>query len=207
MNEYVVSAFKKAGFHCPYCNVWAHQKWFSLFSYSREEFKPLWCSVCQKCGKHAVWWGNKILHPSASSAPLPSDDMPKNVKEDFEEARSVLNASSRAATALLRLALQNLMVKIGEKGKNLNDDIGNLVKKGLPEKIQKALDSVRVIGNNAVHPGQIDLKDDPETATVLFDLLNMIVDFRISQEKKINAMFNKLPKEAKEQIKKRNGTP
>jgi hypothetical protein len=38
--------------------------------------------------------------------------------------------------------------------------------------VQQSLDIVRVIGNDAVHPGQIDLTDDIETATKLFVLIN-----------------------------------
>ena len=62
---------------------------------------------------------------------------------------------------------------MGEKGKDINTDIGNLVKKGLPIKVQESLDILRVIGNEAVHPGQLDLKDDikkeanPEKAKIL----------------------------------------
>lgn len=74
----------------------------------------------------------------------------------------------------------------------------------MPEKIQKALDSVRVIGNNAVHPGQIDLKDDTDTAISLFKLLNMIVEIMITQPKKVDEIYGKLPTSAKEAIKKRD---
>jgi hypothetical protein len=96
------------------------------------------------------------------------------------------------------------MSHLGEKGKNLNDDIGGLVKRGLPQKIQKALDSVRVIGNNAVHPGQIDIKDDIQTAAALFELVNLIVDVMITQEKKVDEIYNKIPESIKEQIKERD---
>lgn len=69
--------------------------------------------------------------------------MPKDVKEDFEEARNVVDVSLRAA-ALLRLVTQKLMIHLGEKGKNLNGDIASLVEKGLSKKIQKALDAVNL---------------------------------------------------------------
>lgn len=132
------------------------------------------------------------------------DDIPQDVKEDFIEARNIVNFSPRASCALLRLALQKLMPHLKEKGDNLNIDISNLVKKGLPVRIQKALDTVRVIGNNAIHPGQIDLKDDVNTAIALFSLLNMIVDVVITKEKEINEIYDKLPDTAKEAIKERN---
>ena len=78
-----------------------------------------------------------MIYPVSSKAPLPVEDMPKDVKEDFIEARNIVNASPRSAAALLRLSLQKLMIHLEEKGKDLNEDIKNLVKKGLPQKIKK----------------------------------------------------------------------
>ena len=95
-----------------------------------------------------------------------------------------------------------MCIQIGEKGKDLNADIANLVKKGLPHKIQQALDIVRVIGNNAVHPGQIDIEDDQETTLRLFELVNFIAKTMISEPKEIAAMYNKLPENSRTAIEK-----
>ncbi len=51
----------------------------------------------------------------------------------------------------------------------------------------------------------MDLKDDPETASALFDLLNFIVDDRIAQPKKRKAIFDNLPEGARAAIRKRDG--
>lgn len=85
------------------------------------------------------------------------------------------------------------MPYLGEQGKRIDDDIASLVKKGLRIEIQQALDSVRVIGNESVHPGEIDLRDDPDTANALFGLVNVIVEDRISQPKKISEIYSGLP--------------
>jgi hypothetical protein len=52
---------------------------------------------------------------------------------------------------------------------------------------------VRVIGNESVHPGTIDLKDDIKTVTILFNLVNFIVENSIAEPKRINKMFGNLP--------------
>jgi hypothetical protein len=104
----------------------------------------------------------------------------------------------------LRLAIQKLMPPLSENGKDLNKDIASLVKKGLEVEVQRVLDVVRVIGNNAVHPGQIDLKDNKATAASLFDLVNLIVERRISTPNRIKKIFEELPPSSLEQIKKRD---
>ena len=76
----------------------------------------------------------------------------------------------------MRLCVQRLCRHLGEKGENIDDDICALVKKGLNPLVQKSLDIVRVIGNEAVHPGVLDLKDDRDTALRLFELVNSIAD-------------------------------
>ena len=75
-----------------------------------------------------------MIYPHSSTAPLPIDEMPENVKELFNEARAVLNQSPRGACALLRLAIQYIVKELGEDEKNLNKAIGSLVEKGLPKK-------------------------------------------------------------------------
>lgn len=208
--KYVSPFFKRRAFHCPCCEVYANQDWYEVAPYDRPhshylEISPnFWLSFCAHCYKFAVWHDEKIIFPVSTPAPLPSGEMPEEVKADYLEARDVVASSPRAASALLRLSIQKLMTSLGEKGEHLNTDIGNLVKKGLPVPIQKALDSVRVIGNNAVHPGELDLKDDAETANALFRLVNMIVEVMIAQPKEVDRIFEKLPAGAKEQIKNRD---
>lgn len=196
-------------FNCPHCGAYAHQSWWQAVATRDSRSKSvrgLSFTYCERCNDYSVWLGGKIIEPAASVAPMPSVDMPDDVSEDFKEARSIVAASPRSACALLRLALQKLMIHLGEKGKNLNDDIGALVKQGLPERVQQALDTLRVIGNNAVHPGELDLKDDTETATALFSALNMIVDIMIVQPQAIEGLYAKIPEGSIEDIRKRDST-
>jgi len=207
-----VLSVKADCFHCPHCRVYAKQEWYNIakghlsekgVGYYEGFVRDLSLSFCSKCGKYALWLDDKMIYPASSIAPLPADAMPTDVKEDFLEGRNVVNASPRAAAALLRLALQKLIIHLGESGKNLDDDIANLARKGLPKKIYKALEAVRVIGNEAIHPGIISPKDDINTTIALFNLLNMIVDIMILQPKKFNEIYSKIPKSKKPTKKSR----
>ncbi|WP_370724134.1 DUF4145 domain-containing protein [Fibrella aquatica] len=130
-----------------------------------------------------------MIYPLVGTVPNPDNDLPQDVKEDYLEARNIVNLSPRGAAALLRLAVQKLCIHLGEKGKNISGDIKRLVQKGLPETMQQALDSVRVVGNNAVHPGQIDFKDDVEAAYKIFGFIHIICEMLISQPKKIKEFY------------------
>jgi hypothetical protein len=160
-------------------------------------------STCYNCNKVSVWIYDRLVWPATHSAQPANPDVPDDVRTDYDEAGLIVGLSPRGAAALLRLAIQKLMPHLGQSGKDLNSDIGNLVARGLHVHIQRALDIVRVIGNNAVHPGHIDLKDDHATATELFALVNVIVDAMITQPKKIEALYASLPPSAREQIEDR----
>ncbi len=70
--------------------------------------------------------------------------------------------------------------------------------------VQQSLDIVRVIGNEAVHPGVIDLKDGRDTALSLFDLVNAIADQMISHPKHVKSMYEKLPENKRQAIEARD---
>ena len=116
----------------------------------------------------------------------------------------IFNVSPRGSAALLRLVLQKLMLILGETGENINEDIKSLVSKGLPTKIQQALDYCRVIGNNAVHPSQINIDDTPEIAQVLFKMINFIIEEMITKPKELDELYNLLPESARTAIEKRD---
>jgi hypothetical protein len=162
-------------------------------------------SQCFNCDAIAIWKYDKMIWPSYYEGPKPNADMPNDVRHDFEEAASIANVSPRGAAALLRLSIQKLCVHLGGKGKNINEDISTLVANGLPKQVQQALDIVRVVGNNAVHPGEIDA-DDAATAGQLFRLVNIIVEQMITGPRHIQEMFSSLPDGARAAIEKRDGS-
>lgn len=150
-------------------------------------------SLCFNCDEIVLWAGSAMAWPIQNNAPAPNQDLSDDVRLDFEEAGCIVHVSPRGAAALLRLAIQKLCKELGGKGKNIDEDIATLVKGGLDVRIQQALDIVRVVGNEAVHPGTLDLRDDIQTATQLFDLVNVIAETMISQPKHIEALYKSLP--------------
>lgn len=173
-----------------------------------ERIEALWVARCTACGSLLVWRDDKMISPVVEQfGPAPTEDMPDEIKEDFNEARSIAGRSPRGAAALIRLCLQKLCKALGEKGDNINDDIAKLVTRGLDAGVQQALDAVRVIGNNAVHPGTIDLKDDRETVESLMELVNFVVDAMITQPKRRQALYSRIPASTQAAIAKRDGKP
>jgi len=102
-----------------------------------------------------------------------------------------------------------LLSELGESGKNINDDINSLIEKGLDDDIAKTMHALRIVGNEAVHPGQIDIDDEPYIAEALFDLLDQIVDQLITKPRKRAALWERLPTEKRNEVErllnKRNG--
>ena len=105
---------------------------------------------------------------------------------------------------MLRLCVEKLCIHSDATGKNLDGKIADLVEKGLSVRIQQALDVVRVIGNEAVHPGQMDLKDDRETAEMLFGLVNLIAERMISEKKHVDKVYSLIPPSKLKAIEKRD---
>ena len=159
--------------------------------------------TCQACEKHTVWAEGNYAYPPTTSAAPPNADMPEEIANDYLEASAICGRSPRGAAALLRLAVQKLMVHLGQAGKNINEDIAALVALGLPKQIQQALDVVRITGNNAVHPGKLDA-DDVGVAQQLFPLVNLIVEYQISLPARVQELYQALPEGALQGIEKRD---
>lgn len=195
--KYIEPTVFANSFTCPHCGVISKQDWWSglwnnFSSPHGREHNPLRVGTCQHCGKKTLWVQKTMFYPNNGNAAFPNPEMPENVKKLYLEASAVHTKSPRGAAALLRLGIQVLCKELGETGKNINKDIANLVNKGLPDIVQQSLDIVRVTGNDAVHPGQIDT-DDPQTVSQLFGLTNVIVEYMIALPKKVSGIYKGLP--------------
>lgn len=207
--KYIQPQVFQNSFTCPHCGAiakqdWWMRRWSGNHQNDNRDIHPLRVGTCHHCQKTTLWVDDKMYFPDTGNAPFPNPEMPESVLKLYLEASSISSKSPRGAAALLRLSIQVLCKELGENGKNINTDIGNLVKKGLPVIVQQSLDIVRVTGNDAVHPGQIDT-DNPSTVGQLFDLVNIIVEYMIALPKKVSGIYNGLPEDKVKGINDRDG--
>lgn len=199
--------FKSDAFHCPTCGTYAHMVWDDLFT--RKGRQTLYYeAICSKCENTNLWrlthfvdgqFGRfdekaELTYPDFGFAALPAEDMPEDVKTDYVEAARIFSRSPRGAAALLRLGLQKLCKHLGQDGENINNDIRSLASKNiLPPLVVKVADTVRIMGNNAVHPGEMSDEDFDHVASKMFDLLNFIVKKGITEPKELEALYSLTP--------------
>jgi predicted RNA-binding Zn-ribbon protein involved in translation (DUF1610 family) len=216
MKKYVAPGRGKDSFTCPHCHTLSLMNW-SFHSHNEDKKKvvaetisgkeflnELYIARCVNCGKKIIWINKEYVYPDIV-AEEPNSDMPESVLQLYNEAGLIYNKSPRAACALLRLAIDRLCNELGETDRDINKNIGALVKKGLPQSVQQALDVVRVIGNKAVHPGAVSFDvDDKNTAIMLMRLLNIISERMITEPKEIESLYEGLPESIKDSINKRD---
>ena len=207
-NQYKPPQFKQQSFHCPHCQVLTTQTWSNIEPKFLSAFnRPYSLAQCFNCKEPSFWVDEKMIYPSVPTSPPPHEDMPENVKKTYEEARQVQPASVRAAAALLRVSLEQLTIHLGETKGSLYKRIENLKEKGLPSRVIKSLDIVRIYGNEGgAHVGVIDLesKDNEDTVNKLYKIINIIVHHTIASDKIIDNLYEGIPDNKKAGIENRD---
>lgn len=204
--NYIAPEISKSAFHCPICGTYSHMEWYNFGRNTiSRPYTEAECSHCKKCslwriektekrGHTVIPIQGTMLFPDTGIAPLPEPDMPQDVRLDYQEAARISAKSPRGAAALLRLSLQKLCKHLGKDGENINTDIRSLAKDNIiPPLVIKVADTVRITGNNAVHPGEMSDEDFDHVSSKLFDLLNFIVRKAITEPKELDALYNKVP--------------
>ena len=163
-------------------------------------------ATCKSCSKVSIWLEKEMIYPRSFPFSAPNEDMDDEIKDLYLEAAKIFQDSPRASAALLRLCVEKLCRQLGEKG-DLNTCIGNLVEKGLDTKIQKALDYCRVIGNSAVHIGEIDVEEENDKVQTLFCSVNDIAQEMITKPKEMEERYSSLPEQSRRQIERRDKEP
>ena len=147
------------------------------------DIEMLYCPECEEVSFLAVGKENlegKIipLYPS-SKAKLFPDYVPSFIKQDYEEAYSIVNLSPKASATLSRRCLQGMIRDYwGISKKTLYDEIDALKDK-VPLTQWKAIDAIRSIGNIGAHMEKdvntiVDI--EPNEATQLLKLIELLID-------------------------------
>lgn len=222
MSKIIPPNFKGESFSCPHCGAFSQMTW-DLLLYSSRRIgyydSNFWHVICASCKQPHIWMqtdnyiqeldethnSGELIYPVITIVPLPSEDMPDNIKKDYLEAASIYQKSPRGAVALLRLGLQKLCVHLGGKGDNINNDLAALAKDELiSKKLIKSADIIRIVGNNAVHPGTISDDDFDDVSLKLFKLINMIVQQGITEPREVDDTFSTMPESARKAAEDRD---
>jgi hypothetical protein len=134
-------------------------------------------SNCHNCNGFSLWVSGLLVYPTKL------DKTPELVDEDVEEAAVVLNKSPRGATALMRVCIQKLVPLLEENGKELNQRVSSLVRKGLEMEIQQAMDVLEVLRSDSAQLNPLESQADRETALRFLDSLKEVLERRMSQNR------------------------
>jgi hypothetical protein len=184
---------------CPHCQTAIHVNKFQLGgTHNSDGYWSAYHSECPACEKTTISLSgqnrNWTVYPRPSVRPPAPQEVEEELRELYNEASVIANESPRAAGALLRRALQQLIHnRAGIKRRDLNSEINELAESGkLPSYISDILDSVRVVGNFAAHPIKSTTSGciiDVEIGEVelCFDVLDALFDFYYVQPTRIAA--------------------
>lgn len=151
--------------------------------------ESLWLTYCRKRVR---------IVPDSSAKPWPNY-IPKEIREDYEEACQILKYSPNASATLARRCLQSAIRDFYRtNGKSLYNEIVT-VKKEIPENEYKAIDVIRTVGNLVAHKEKdaATVWDiEPKHAELLIQILDEIVvqwyvdrHVKAEREEKVEEMF------------------
>lgn len=147
------------------------------------EIYILKCPTCNEYFMSCQGVGKKVktdivrIKPNSMAKQYP-EYIPKQIRQDYEEAHAIVNLSPKASATLSRRCLQSMIRdfwKINEK--NLFSEIGVLQGK-VPPAQWKVLDSLRQLGNIGAHPEKdinliIDI--EPVEATKMLKVIEILM--------------------------------
>jgi hypothetical protein len=155
---------------------------------------------------------DRLVRPKGTNRPPVAVEVPKKFADDYVESCLVIADSPKAAAALGRRCLQNLLREVaGVRPGNLADEIQQVIDSGkLPSDLNESIDAVRNIGNFAAHPtksqrsGEI-MDVEPNEADWTLDVLEELFDFYFvrpaQRQKKRDSLNQKLAAAGKPAMK------
>jgi hypothetical protein len=135
-------------------------------------------SNCHSCNGFSLWVGGILVFPTRI------DKTPELVEKDLEEATAILNKFPRGATALMRVCIQKLVPLLEDNGKELNQRVSSLVRKGLEMEMQQAMEVLQLLRSDPVQLSQLESHaDNKKTALRFLDSLKEVLERRMSQNR------------------------
>jgi len=170
-------------FNCPFCNHGLElnstnsSEIVTSYMYSEihatVNLKHIYCGNCKNLsvvayGRSEPFNGMEFyLHPRSVHRHFP-DYVPESIRQDYEEACSILELSPKAAATLCRRCLQTMIQNVFNTPKQtLAKDIA-IIKSMVSPDVWNALDAIRQLGNIGAH--------------MEYDV-NLIIDIEIDEAK------------------------
>lgn len=142
------------------------------------------CPACEKISTFATGIGSNVegktvhIFPESTAIQFP-EYVPPAIREDYEEAYSIVTKSPKASATLARRCLQGMIRDFWNiHEKNLNAEITSL-RPFIPAAQWNAIDAVRRVGNIGAHmEHDVNLIVDvsPDEAKSLLSLIELLVD-------------------------------
>ena len=142
-----------------------------------------YCPQCKKVSFVAV--GDSILsdivvpiYPISNARQFP-EYIPKNIREDYEEAYSIINLSPKASATLSRRCLQGMIRDFWKISKSRLIDEINALQDKIPTAQWNAINSLRSIGNIGAHMEKdvnVVVDVDPYEAERLLKLIELLLE-------------------------------
>lgn len=153
--------------------------------YANGYWKELRFCKCTNCGDVIVFLENRMIYPLSTSRLNAPKEVPLPIAQDFNEACLVEAFSNKAAAALARRCLQNMLYHQWIKKKDLSQEIDEAMK-SLPSHLSEAIDAIRNIWNFWAHPMKFQntwdiVEVEPWETEWILDVLEQLFDFYFVQ--------------------------
>lgn len=181
---------------CPHCWISNRFEWVpagrqysskiqKIEVYAQEYRKTMDLCKCTNCGDIIIFLEWRMIYPLGTSRLNAPKEVPLPIAQDFNEACLVESLSAKAAAALARRCLQNMLHHQWIKKKDLSQEIDEAMKT-LPSHLSEAIDAIRNIWNFWAHPMKFQntwdiVAVEPWETEWILDVLEQLFDFYFVQ--------------------------
>lgn len=225
-----------SGFQCPYCSMimpissettqYRYPSFTSDLGHfntginnqyiTRDSCLKITFYKCPNCNQHTIFAKgigkdiedvNLPIRPLSSAKQFPNY-IPETIRNDYEEACSIINLSPKASATLSRRCLQGMIHDFWDiKLKNLNQEITALKDK-IPIDLWQSIDALRELGNIGAHMEKdtdVIVDIDPNEAEFLIKLIELLMkEWYINREERKQLFSNIISTNEEKQNQRKN---